>query len=149
MIPEGSASELLALMEVEHQRLRALLAGKDAEILAERPNGKWSVIENLRHLLFTEQAIGRFTPGGVSWSPLGYPPPGLWKHKQFSAFQFDANPTAEEVLADWDRAHAAIRAWLTRDDAEVRVALGKNVRHLRGHIRQIESASRAVSRAKA
>jgi len=138
----------MAVMEAEHRRLRALLAGKDAGTFAERPNGKWSVIENLRHLLFTEQALGRFTPGGVSWSPLGYPPPGLWKHRRFSAFQFEANPTVEEVLAEWDTASAAIRASLTRDDAEIRLALGKNVRHLRGHIRQIASASRAASRPK-
>jgi len=48
------------VMEAEHRRLRALLAGKDAGNFAERPNGKWSVIENLRHLLFTEFSRGGF-----------------------------------------------------------------------------------------
>jgi len=68
---------------------------------------------------------------------------GTREEPVFSAFTFDANPAAEEVLAEWDTAHAAIRGLLTRDDTEVRLALGKNVRHLRNHIRQIESALRA------
>lgn len=143
MIPEGSATELLAMLEVEQSHLRALLAGKDSAVLSHSSNGKWSVIENLRHLLFHEQGLGRFTAGGGSFSPLGYPPPGLWKHAQFSAFQFDATPTADEVLAEWDSAHVAIRDSVTRDDSEVRRALGMTVRHLRDHIRQIESALRA------
>lgn len=143
VIPDGTATELFELMEAEQARLRALLAGGDPAVLSHSPDGKWSVIENLRHLLFDEQALGRFTPSGASFSPLGYPPPGLWKHKQFSSFQFDATPTADAVLAEWDSAHAAFRDSLTRDDAEVRLALGKNVRHLRNHIRQIESALRA------
>ncbi|MGD9894539.1 MAG: DinB family protein [Dehalococcoidia bacterium] len=143
MIPEGTATELLEMMDADHDRLRALLAGRDPAVLSHSANGKWSVIENLRHLLFNEQGLGRFTPGGVSFSPLGYPPPGLWKHKRFSAFRFDATPTADEVLAEWDSAHAVLRDSLTRDDAEVRLALGKYVRHLRNHIRQIESALRA------
>lgn len=143
VIPEGSATELLELMDAEQDRLRALLTGIDPAGLSHSANGTWSVIENLRHLLFHEQGLGRLTPGGVSFSPLGYPPPGRWTHKQFSAFQFDATPTADAVLAEWDSAHAALRDSLTRDDAEVRLALGKNVRHLRNHIRQIESALRA------
>ncbi len=143
MIPEGTAPELFALIEAERSRLRALLARKDPAVLSRSSSGKWTVIENLRHLLFYEQGLGRFTADGVSFSPLGYPPPGLWKHRQFSAFQFDAIPTADEVLAEWDSAHASIRDSLTRDDSEVRLALGKTVRHLRSHIRQIESALRA------
>ena len=143
VIPEGTATELLDMMDAERDRLRALLAGRDPAVLSHSANGTWSVIENLRHLLFHEQGLGRFTPGGVSFSPLGYPPPGLWKHTQFSAFQFDATPTADAVLAEWDSAHVALRDSLTCDHAEVRLALGKNVRHLRNHIRQIESALRA------
>jgi hypothetical protein len=143
VIAEGTATELFEMMDAEHDRLRALLAGGDSAVLSHSANGTWSVIENLRHLLFTEQGLGRFSPGGVSFSPLGYPSPGLWKHEQFSAFQFDATPTADAVLAEWDSAHAALRDSLTRDDAEVRLALGKNIRHLRNHIRQIESAPRA------
>lgn len=130
------------MMDAEQDRLRALLAGRDPTVLSHSANGTWSVIENLRHLLFVEQSLGRFTPDRVSFSPLGYPPPGLWKHKQFSAFQFDATPSADEVLAAWDAAHAALRDSLACDDAEVRLALGKNIRHLRNHIRQIESALR-------
>jgi hypothetical protein len=143
VIPEGTATELLEMMDAEQDRLRALLAGRDPAVLSHSANGQWSVIENLRHLLFHEQGLGRFTPGGVSFSPLGYPPPGLWKHRQFSAFQFDATPTADAVLAEWDSAHASLRGSLTCDHAEVRLALGKNVRHLRNHIHQIESALRA------
>jgi hypothetical protein len=143
VIPEGTARELLNMMDAEQGRLRALLAGRDPAVLSHSASGKWTVIENLRHLLFAEQGLGGLTPGGVCFSPLGYPPPGLWKHTQFSAFQFDATPTADAVLAEWDCAHATLRDSLTRDDAEVRLALGKNVRHLRSHIRQIESALRA------
>ena len=143
MIPEGTVAELLEMLEQDHSRLRTVLSGRDSGALADSSNGKWSVIENLRHLLFFEQSLGRSSGADVAFSPLGYPPPGLWKHKQFSDFHFAATPTADEVIAEWDAAHASIRDSFTRDDDEVRLALGKAVRHLRGHIRQIESALRA------
>ncbi len=142
MIPQGTVAELLEMLDQDRSRLSSILTGKDSAALSLSSNGKWSVIENLRHLLFFEQNLGRFTGADVAFSPLGYPPPGLWKHRRFSHFQFAATPTAAEVIAEWDAAQSAIRGSFTRDDDEVRLALGKAVRHLRGHIRQIESALR-------
>ena len=41
-------------------------------LLAERrPSGEWSVVENVRHLLFAERLyLGRFLPDGFTWSGL-------------------------------------------------------------------------------
>ena len=141
VIPQGTVAELMEMLDQDRSRLRSIVTGKDSAALSSSSNGKWSVIENLRHILFFEQSLGRFTSANVAFSPLGYPPPGLWK--RFPGFQFAATPTAAEVIAEWDAAHSAIRDSFTRDDDEVRLALGKAVRHLRGHIRQIESALRA------
>src|SRR5690242_4184995 len=63
----------LADVDAERARLRRLLRSKDAKILNARPaNGDWSIIENVRHLLFAEQLhLGRFLPEKFEFSQLG------------------------------------------------------------------------------
>lgn len=62
-------------IEAEQERLRDLLAGKDEALTAARPpDGKWSVLENVRHLIFAEQShLGRFVQGGREWSSFALP----------------------------------------------------------------------------
>ena len=36
------------------------------------PNGTWSIVEHVRHLLFAEQAhLGGYLPNGFEWSGMG------------------------------------------------------------------------------
>ena len=138
MLPE-SAVELLAQVDAEQRRLRDLLAGVDEATLAQRPaNGKWSVLENVRHLLFAEQLhLGRFAPGNEPFSPLGLTPNNM-NGPKFRDVGSAPPSSVEEVLNAWEATHAVTRALPDSDTAEVRKALNRNLRHLRAHTRVIE-----------
>lgn len=142
-MPEGdSSSTLLETIETEHLRLFELLAGAAPARLAERPRtGRWSVVENVRHLIFAEQLhLGRLLEGGPQWCALGLPPPGLQPR-----FPMVGTPTGsvDEVIAAWQRAHDPMRQLALNDTREVRSALEKNLRHLRSHITVVERMLRA------
>jgi hypothetical protein len=68
-------AEALAAMTEHQARLRAFLEGFErAALVARPPNGDWSAIENIRHLLYAEQHhLGRFVAGGLGLSNLGLP----------------------------------------------------------------------------
>ena len=57
----------------ERRRLRGMLRAIDGKVLGRRPaSGDWSIVENVRHLLWAEQLhLGRFLPDGFEWSRLG------------------------------------------------------------------------------
>jgi DinB superfamily len=144
MTVNDSPAEMLAAIDAEQLRLREILSGKDESMMAARPaNGNWSVIENLRHLLFAEQGhIGSVLPGGVTqWSPLGLAPRGL--QKRFPMMDPAATPKVADVLEAWQAAHASAGALAKVDTPEVRKALWVNLRHLRNHIKVIERLLRA------
>ena len=136
---DESAAALLAQMDAEQRHLRDLLAGVDDATLAERPpNGKWSVLENVRHLLFAEQLhLGRLAPGDQPFSPLGLTPHNMSGPK-FRAVGTTPPSSAREVLDAWDATRTATRALADKDTDEVRKALTRNLRHLRAHTKVIE-----------
>jgi hypothetical protein len=136
----GASRVLLETIEAEQSRLRTLLAGGDAAAMAERPpNGNWSVVENVRHLLFAEQAhLGRFLPGGVAWSPLGLPPRGMQGHKRLPGVGSMPSSSVEDVLQAWEAAHAPLRSLMADDSKQLARALERHLRHLRAHVRIIE-----------
>ncbi len=145
-MPESdTALDLFEAIAAEQRRLRELLSGKDPSLLAERPpNGQWSVIETVRHLLFAEQAhLGRFAPGGPQWSPLGLAPTGMLRKEPFRTMGNAAVANAEEVLQAWVSVHGSARQLAQADAEEVREALQRNLRHLRSHIKGIERLLRA------
>ena len=87
----------------EHQtRLRGVLESFEPAALATRPpNGDWSAIENVRHLILTVQHhLGPFVSGGLGFSPLGLP---QGQHP-------DTNATTDvaAVLDEWGRLHATM-----------------------------------------
>jgi hypothetical protein len=128
----------------ERARVRRLLRGKAADMLSRRPpNGAWSIVENVQHLLFAEQLhLGRFVPG-LAFSPLGMT--GM-KARRFAAVGTRAPRDIDEVFAEWDAAHRAIRKALRAADREaIEVALWRNHRHLRIHINLIERLLRTWS----
>lgn len=131
---------LLTALEAEQARLREMVAGRDAGALANRPrNGKWSVIENVRHLIFAEQShFFRFTPGGPAWSRFGLPPDGMRGQKRFEEMVATETSDVGGVLAAWHSIHAKLRPHLQGEDERLGTALERNLRHLRTHIRVIE-----------
>ncbi|MGD9932349.1 MAG: DinB family protein [Dehalococcoidia bacterium] len=145
MTPDEDPLALLAAIGAERERLRAMLAGRDEPLLAERPpSGKWSVLENVRHLLFAEQShLGRFQPGGRTWSPLGLPPTGMQGNRRLRGVGEAVPESVTEVLDAWAAAHAAIRPGIEQDTTSAARAMQGNLRHLRAHIKVIERLLRA------
>ncbi len=140
MIEEQDALALLAEIEAEQLRLRELLAGRDEALLAERPpNGTWSVLETVRHLLFAEQShLGRFRAGGREWSPLGLPPTGMQGSRRLRGVGEAVPESVTEALDAWAAAHETIRTGIEADPALSAKAMNGNLRHLRAHIKVIE-----------
>ena len=142
---DESAEALLDSIDEEQLRLRELLSARDDSRLAIRPaNGKWSVVENLRHLLFAEQAhLGPFISGGRQWSTLGLAPPGLQARLQSQGVGTTPTSSVDEILDAWQAAHSSAKEILEADPEQARKALDKNLRHLRNHIKVIERLLRA------
>jgi hypothetical protein len=124
----------------EHQtRLRALLERFEPAALAARPpNGDWSAIENIRHLLYAEQHhLGRFLPGGLGLSQLGLP------QGKFAAITgTDPRTDLRAVVGEWERVHAAACAGVDLARPELADQLPRLLRHQQAHGRL---AARALS----
>ena len=103
---------------------------------ALRP-GEWSVVENLRHLLYAEERhLLRVLTPGFTWTALGLPTRGIVKRNGAGS---ESSDDLEEVLAAWDATHQRVLAALREASAgslSDRLAEG-NLRHLRAHIRII------------
>jgi DinB superfamily len=128
----------IADIDRERARLRLLLRSKAPGLLNRRPpNGAWSVVENVRHLLFAEQLhLGGFLPHHVEWSPLGVT--GMTA-KKYAMVGQRATGDVDEVFAEWDALHRPIRAAVkSATGPEVEKALWRNHMHLRIHIDVIE-----------
>jgi DinB superfamily len=133
------------------------LRSADARVLSERPvSGKWSIIENVRHLLFAEQLhLGRFLPDGAAWRLTQRGKAFVIKggvvvfrrdgHQMLAEFD-GAAPTEdlEEVLRAWDLIHRPIRKAVKATGGDAHYELERNLKHLRRHVWVIE---RLVARA--
>ena len=139
---EHTPTNRISEIDRERARLRRLLRSHDAKVLAKRPaSGDWSIVENVRHLLFAEQLhLGHFLRDGFEWNPLGM--------TQFTARKFAGvgkNPSTdvEQVFREWDAIHKPIRkAVRSVGGDDVDRALWRNHRHLGIHIRVIEKLLR-------
>ncbi len=137
MAGEPDIRSLLAQLEAEYARLREMLAGKDPALLAERPpSGKWSVLENLQHLVLTGLAhFTRLLPDHRDWSAFGLAQVEPRSAKQL---RLAAGGSIDDLLAAWQRGHEVIvLRLLARDTPEVRHHLGRHIRHQQQHIREI------------
>lgn len=138
---------LLGQIDLERERLRDLLAGLEPSRATERPpNGKWSIVENVRHLLFAEQAhLGSFVKGGRDWSAVGFTPETMRRARKLE-LEPD-QPGLDEVVRAWDAVHAAIMQGLAdhAGDERLQKALWTNLRHLRAHIGVIERLNRRTT----
>ena len=148
MAPKDTVAELLDELDAQQATLRELLTGKDDALLAERPpSGKWSVLENLRHMLFAEQAhLGGLVPGGRQWSPVGYTPQMMLVVKRMGTD--GSAPSVASVLAGWGSVHAATRAALQNYGNNPRLGdhLGAHLRHQQQHVLTIERLLRAQAK---
>jgi hypothetical protein len=100
--------------------------------LAKRPpSGDWSIIENVRHLLFAEQLhLGKFLPDGFEWSRVGM---SGRTGKAYVAVGKDATDDLEIVLKEWHAVHRPIRKAVRGGDVEVQKRLAGNLFHLVRH----------------
>jgi hypothetical protein len=119
-------------------RLRRLLRSRDPKVLNQRaPNGDWSIVENVRHLLFAEQLhLGGFLPDGFEWSSMGKADRAA---KRFANVGKNPATDINEVFTEWDAIHRPIRAAMkSATGVQARKALWRNHRHLRIHTDVIE-----------
>lgn len=125
----------------ERARLRRMLRSKDPTTLARRPaNGDWSIVENVRHLLWAEQLhLGGFLPDGFEWSRLGMT---AFKGRRFSDVGTEPTKDIEQVFEEWDAVHRPIRKAVKSAVGDVEKALWGNHRHLGIHINIIEKLLR-------
>jgi hypothetical protein len=140
MTPDDTAGSLVAQIDAERGRIRSLVAGLDEQALSARPaDGKWSVVENVRHLLFAEQHhLGRIVPGGRTWSTVGLPPKEMAHQKQLQLVGSTATTDIGDVLAAWEAIHGPAQELASQDTDVVRKALRRNLVHLRAHTKVIE-----------
>jgi hypothetical protein len=135
-------AELLASIDEEQLRLSRLLSDRDASLLAQRPpNGDWSVLENVRHLLFSHGTLLR--EAGLESSPRTNARPGSPDYKLGATRE----SSIEEVLELWRSEQSRARSLGGRDTELVRWGLAVILRHIRNHITVIERILRAQDRA--
>ena len=124
----GQIDELMAGL---FERVRA----EPAAALAVRPEPDvWSVIENVRHLLYAEERhVARICVDGFAYSATGMPTNGQPRRNGAGT---ESTDDLERVLSTWDTVHEQVRSALGSDGAAVR-ALERNLGHLRQHVRAI------------
>jgi hypothetical protein len=158
---EQDVATLVAEVDRARRRLYALLRSKDARVLATRPApGKWSIVENVRHLVFGEQLhLGKFLPDGSAWSRMSRTQGGktftvkggvvaVRIHERQLVAEYagtDRRTELEEVLRAWDLIHQPIRKALKAKDVDARYALERHLTHLLRHVEVIEKLLVRVS----
>jgi len=138
---EQEIARYITEIDRERARLRKLLRGKDAKMLNRRPpNGDWSIVENVRHLLWAEQRhLGRFLPEGFEWSRMGMTG---FRGREFADVGKKPTKDVEKVFEEWDEIHKQIRKAVKSADIDIEKALWGNHRHLGFHITIIEKLLR-------
>jgi hypothetical protein len=142
---EQMVEALVKEIDRERSRLRRLVIAQPAATLTRRRRAdEWSIIENVRHLLFAEQAhLGSFLPERFEWSPVGLTNRTA---RQFAVVGTKPARDIAVVFAEWDSVHKPIRAAVRRAGGDVEKALRGNLRHLCIHIAVIEKLLRATAR---
>jgi hypothetical protein len=139
----SETTDLLAQLDEARDALIARVRAAPPEALKQRPpDGAWSIVENVRHLIYAEDRhLGRLFVPGHAYSPVGQHNNGK-PHRN----GVGTRPTddLDEVLAAWDAVHVGVRdAIPANEDAER--ALERNLGHLRTHVRVIDRLLAAQS----
>jgi uncharacterized damage-inducible protein DinB len=154
--PQSVRAVMDHLDEVRSRFFDALKAA-DAETLVARPSaGKWSAIEQVRHLLFAEDLyLNRWIlRNDEPWNQLGLLPAFLAGDPNYADVGSQATSDLEAILAAWQEIHARTRAFvadltpekLRRDTSDVDFGQGTvghvlqgMARHDLHHIRKAEA----------
>ncbi len=101
---------LLDRVDGVYRGLVGLLEAGDHASYAVRPaSGEWSIVENVRHLLFAQQLhLGKFLPDGFEWSGLGLAPHFVANEEAFSKVDTEPTDDIEAVFDAWDVIHTTI-----------------------------------------
>jgi hypothetical protein len=117
-------------------------AGRDA-VITRPPTGEWSVLENVRHLLFAEQLhLGGLLPERPAWSRVGLTPDFFADREAFRDVGTQPSTDVEEVLKEWDRVHASMVGVPNSAADKARESLEGNLSHLKFHAALIEALLR-------
>lgn len=156
---EQNVATLVSEVDRARRRLYALLRSADADALSKRPpSGKWSIIENVRHLIFAEQAhLGPFLPDGLAWRltqrERAFAVDGgvvvlRVRERQLIPEYSGAQPKGEleGVLRAWDVLHRPIRQAVKSRDEDAQYALERHLKHLVRHVEVIEKQLPRVSK---
>lgn len=131
---------LLDRVDGVRRGLIGMIETRNKETLTKRPpSGEWSVIENVRHLLFAEQLhLGRFVPEGGGFSKLGLTPDFFKEMPQFAEVDTEPTDDLEKVLAAWDEVHQATLEALVDSKAVTPKDVQDHLDHLLFHLNIIE-----------
>ena len=156
---EQSVAALVAEVDRVRRRLYALLRAQDERVLSKRPpSGKWSIIENVRHLIFAEQAhLGPFLPDGSTWrlsqrERAFAVDDGVVvlrvRERQLVPEYSGAQPKGEleGALRAWDVIHRPIRKAVKVQGEDALHALERHLKHLLRHVEVIEKELARVSK---
>lgn len=123
----------------ERQRYLSNLLADDDPLYAERPpSGKWSLIENLQHLIFAEQAhFRRYLERPPTWNQHALPPTGMQSQKRYEGLGKPAN-SAREVMSAWANVHESTKTLANLDSPPFLNRLERHVKHLNTHVKVIE-----------
>ena len=110
MSEEPDVVTLLDRADGVRRGLVGLLDAGDRASYGTRPaSGEWSVVENLRHLLFAEQLhLGKFVPEGGGFSKLGLAPDFFKDMEQFVGVGTEPTDDLDAILREWDPIHQTI-----------------------------------------
>ncbi|MGE3073566.1 MAG: DinB family protein [Dehalococcoidia bacterium] len=130
----------MSSVEKAQTRLRAMVADQNDALLRRRPpNGTWSCVENVRHMVFAEQVhLGRFIPGGTEWISPELPPYTMADIRESKMVGGHGDVPIRAVLSAWQSLHGMTRVIAETDTPEIRRAIGRHLKHQQQHIHRVE-----------
>lgn len=131
-------------------------------MLSKRPaSGDWSVVENVRHLVFAEQAhLGEFLRDGTTWNPVRLSELG----KAFAVkggvivirrdgrqlvpecVGVESEGDLQDAFRAWDLIHRPIRRALQAAGEDAEYAMERHLQHLNRHVGTIEKLVAGASK---
>ena len=127
-------------MERRQAHLRELLAADTPDFAVRPPTGNWSVLENLQHLAFAEQAhFRRYLADPQPWNKFALPNSGSPAAKGTGVLAANA----AEVFQEWAKVHEETMTLVDNNDPRLVNRLERHLRHLNAHTRVIERLLKA------
>jgi hypothetical protein len=134
-VDEPDLAAILSAMTDHMAGLRASLGRYEPALLAARPpNGNWSAVENIRHVLFAEQIhLARFVPGGLGLSPMGLAQGGMQGRKPIEIVGTEPTTDLSTAFGEWERIHALACQHIDLSRPELPDRLPRILRHQETH----------------